>query len=158
MKRLFAPGRGDYFFVLGMLVFALLYLALGLSYKPALREVPVPVACIVIALLVLDLVSRTETALGAALRRRLNPIPARPAYPATRQIEAVLWVAGFALLLVLLGILAAVPVFVFAFMRWRGKRGLIASFLAAGGATLFIWLLFALLLRLTLYPGLVFQG
>ena len=155
MKR-FLPS--DSLFAAGLLIFTLGYLALDFTYKPALRTVPGLVASIMAIFLVLDLASRSDTAWGLALKRRLNTVPDRPDYPALRQFESIGWVAGFAAALVLIGILAAVPLFVFAFLRWRGKLGIPASMLGGAGATLFVWLLFALMLRLTLYPGLIFGG
>jgi len=120
--------------------------------------VPGLVGGIMAIFLVLDLASRSDTAWGRVLKQRLNRVPERPDYPVRRQIESVSWIAGFAAMLVLIGILAAVPLFVFAFLRWRGKLSIAASVLGGTGATLFVWLLFALMLRLTLYPGLIFGG
>jgi hypothetical protein len=155
MKR-FLPS--DALFSAGLMVFTLGYLALDMTYKPALRMVPALVAWIMVILLAIDLTSRSDTDLGRALKRRLNPVPDRPDYPLGRQIDAACWVAGFAAALVLIGILAAVPLFVFAFLHWRGKLGIAASLVGGAGATIFIWLLFALMLRLALYPGLIFGG
>ena len=155
MKR-FLPS--DSLFAAALLVFTLAYLALDFTYKPALRTVPALVASIMAILLVLDLASRSDTPWGRAIKRRLNAVPDRPDYPVRRQIESACWVAGFAAALVSIGILAAVPLFVFAFLRWRGKLGIPASVLGGAGATIFVWLLFALMLRLTLYPGLIFGG
>lgn len=158
MKRFFAARGGDPLFAAGLLIIAVAYLALAYTYKPALRAVPAIVAWILVVLLMLDLASRTETRLGHALRRRVNPAAERPPYSATRQLEAILWIAGFAAALILIGVLYAVPLFVFTFMRFRGHRPIWASLLGGGAVLSFIWLLFVLLLRLPLYPGLIFGG
>lgn len=158
MRRLFGTGARDSFFALGLLIFTLAYLALDYTYRPALRTVPAIVAWIVIVLLVLDLASRTETPLGRALRRHISAAAPQTPYPVMRQITAVLWIAGFAAALVAIGVMFAVPLFVFAFMRFRGGRPVWASLLGGVGVALFVWLLFVLLLRLELHPGLVFGG
>ena len=66
--------------------------------------------------------------------------------------------AGFVAGLVLIGILHAIPLFVFAAVRWRGKRSYVVSLAIAAATTLFIWLLFARLLRIELYAGLLGGG
>jgi Tripartite tricarboxylate transporter TctB family len=158
MKRVSAALARRSAFALGLLVFTLAYLTLDYTYGPALRTVPALVGWIMVILLLLDLASQTQTALGRALRSQLSAAPPQVSYPLARQTAAILWVAGFAAALVLIGVLLAVPLFVFAFMRWRGRRPVWASLLGSGGVALFVWLLFVLLLRLELYPGLVFGG
>jgi Tripartite tricarboxylate transporter TctB family len=149
---------GDVVFAVALLLGTIAYLALAYTYRPALRAVPAAVAWIMAAFLVIDLASHTDTALGRALRQRVNPLAERAFYSAWRQLEAMLWVAGFAVALILLGVLYAVPLFVLAFMRLRGRRPIWVSLLGAGAVTAFVWLLFAQLLRLALYPGLLFGG
>jgi hypothetical protein len=158
MKRAFLVGRGDVLFILALLLVTLAYLGLAYSYKPALRAVPAAVASVMVVFLAIDLVSHLDTPLGRALRQRLNPAAERPAYAALRQIEAILWVAGFAALLIVIGVLYAVPAFVFAFMRFRGRRPVWASLVGGAAVTGFLWLLFSALLHLALYPGLLFGG
>jgi hypothetical protein len=68
----------------------------------------------------------------------------------------MLWIAGFALALVEIGIVYAVPLFVVAFMRVQGQRPLWASVLGGAGVMLVVWLLFSVLLRLPLYGGALF--
>lgn len=156
MKKPRALG-GDFVFALALLVVASAYLAIASTYAPALRAVPAAVASVVVVLLLLDLLSRTSTRLGRSLER-INPPSERAPYPLARQLEAMLWIAGLAAGLVLLGVLVAIPLFVFAFLRFRGQRAIITSAFGAGCAAAFIWLLFSVLLRLPLYPGILFGG
>ena len=158
MRRLTRPINGDVVFALALLAFALGYLALAYSYKPALGAVPAAIAWMLVVFLALALGSHTDTPLGRYLRRRVNPEAERPFFPAWRQIEAMLWVGGFAGALIVLGVLAAVPLFVVAFMHFRGRRPLWLSLIGSAAVTIFVWLLFAQLLRLELYPGLIFGG
>jgi hypothetical protein len=164
MRRILGTPVIDYLPALGLLIVTALYLAAAYGYKPTVRAFPAGVAWIMVVLLALDLASRTDTGAGRALAGWLNPASSRhaaeaeSAYPLARQVAAVLWVAAFAAMLVLLGILCAVPLYVFAALRFRGERRYRTCVLGAAGATVFIWLLFSVLLRLSLYPGLVFGG
>ncbi|HUB96275.1 MAG TPA: tripartite tricarboxylate transporter TctB family protein [Stellaceae bacterium] len=159
-RRLLGAPLTDYLPAAGLAAATLAYLALAYGYTTAVRAFPAGVAWVMLVLLALDLASRTETRLGRALMRTLNPAAAAPpaAQSRARQITSVLWVAGFAALMVLVGILGAVPVYVFAATRWHGRRSLGACVAVAAGATFFVWLLFSVVLRLALYPGLVFGG
>jgi hypothetical protein len=139
------------------------YLISAYQYPPDSRSFPAMVAWAMLALVSLDLISRTPTAAGRAVMRWLNPAAQadhgpHTSYPVRRQVAAVAWVLGFAGTLVLIGVLAAVPLFVFASMRLRGGRPMLVSLATAGGAVLFIWLLFSVLLRLPLYPGVLVSG
>jgi hypothetical protein len=66
----------------------------------------------------------------------------------------VLVVAG----MTLVGILRTVPVFVFSALRWGGGRNLTTSLVVALVLTGLIWGTFGGLMRLELYPGLLFGG
>lgn len=165
MHVLGTPLR-DYLAPLTLWIVAAVYLAAAAGYPAELRAFPAMVAWAMLILVSLDLASRTRTPVGDALTRWLNPaaVPERAAshtssgYAATRQLLAILWVAGFAAALVVLGVLTAIPLYVFASMRLRGGRPVWICAMTAGGATLFIWLLFSVVLRLQLYPGIVFAG
>jgi hypothetical protein len=75
-----------------------------------------------------------------------------------RQFAAVLWLAGFATALLLIGVLYAVPLYVFASLRLRGRRSYPVCLAGGAGMALLVWSLFAVLLHLNLYPGLLFGG
>jgi hypothetical protein len=154
VRRIFGTALDEYLPALGLLVFTTLYLIVAYRYKPLVRAFPAGVAWFMLAILALDLLSRTETRFGRAVARWLNP-SATAGRREGNPVPAILWLAGLALLLVLIGIYAAVPIFVFASLRWRGRRGYGMCLLTAGAATAFIWLMFSVLLRLSLYPGML---
>jgi hypothetical protein len=164
MKRVLGTPIGDYLPALGLWFFTALYLDLAYHYKPVVRAFPAGVAWIMLVLLSLDLVSYTKTRAGGALMRWLNPAAtarhaeAEAQQPPPRHVSAVLWLILFATLIVLIGILAAVPIYLFSALRWRGGRSYRACVIGAAGATLFVWLLFSVVLRIVLYPGLLFGG
>ena len=163
MKRLLGTPAVEYLPALALWLLTALYLQAAYHYKPDVRAFPAGVAWVMLAFLTLDLVSRSQTRLGGALMRWLNP--AAPTHPVeaetpapARQVAAVLWLVAFVALMVLVGILAAVPAYLFAALRWHGRRSYRACALGAAGATLFVWLLFSVVLRIALYPGLLFSG
>jgi hypothetical protein len=159
MRRLPAKALADITPALGLLIITVAYLIVAYQYSPASRAFPVMVAWLMIVLLALDLVSRTPTKFGRTVTRWLNPASAAETIHINRQdLVAVLWVAGFVTALVLIGVLYAVLLFVFASARWRGKRSYTLSFVLAVSTTLFVWLLFTWLLRIELYPGLLSGG
>ena len=102
------------------------YLAIAYTYTEQARLFPVPVGWLMLLLLALDLVSRTKTPIGEMLTSLLNPAAeaegAEPRFPVLRQLSAILWVAFFTAAMVLIGIMAAVPLYVFGSMRFHGRK------------------------------------
>lgn len=164
MKRFLGTPITDYMPALGLLALTAVYLATAYNYSADARAVPAGVAWAMLVLVTLDLVSRTRTRPGSALMHWLNPAgdaakqEGAKHYPLLKQAGAVLWVAAFAAALVLIGILYAVPLYVFSSLYFQGRRPLLTCLGVSAAATAMIWLLFAVVLRLELYPGILFGG
>jgi hypothetical protein len=164
VKRFLGTPVIAYLPAAALLVVAVIYLVTAYSYTAQARAFPMSVAWATIVLVALDFVSRTHTAIGEKLTRWFNPAAApgqaetRPHQLSGKQIAAVLWMAGFVILIVGIGFLYAVPIYVFASMRFRGGRPLWLCLLVSAAITLFIWLLFTQVLKLELYPGLLFSA
>ena len=164
MRRVFGTPIVDYLPALILWLLTAGYLVTAYGYSVESRVMPALVAWSMLALLMLDLISRTQTRFGRALTRWLNPAAAQveAASPdrdtARRQFAAVLWLAGLATALLLIGVLYAVPVYVAASLRLRGRRSYTVCLAAGAGMALLVWLLFAVLLQINLYPGLLFGG
>ncbi len=163
--RLFGTAAVDYVPALAAAAAAGAYLAAAYAYSPDARAAPLLIGWTVMALAVLDFASRTQTTLGQTLTRWLNPVAARPraghghtAYPLTRQIAAIAWIAGFVAAFALIGALYAIPLYVVAATRWRGGRPWLVCAISAACTLAGVWLLFSRLLRLEFYPGLLFGG
>jgi len=161
VKRAFGTPVVDYVPALVMLAVTVGYLAIAYTYTPQARLFPVPVGWLMLALLALDVVSRTKTPIGESLTRLLNPAAevegAEPRYPVLRQLSALLWVGLFTAALVLIGIMYAVPLYVFGSMRFHGRKSYQTSLIAAVCVTAFTWVLFAFALQVELYPGALFS-
>ena len=164
MKRVFGTPITAYMPAFGLLLVTAIYLATAYNYSADARMVPAGVAWVMLVLVLLDLVSRTQTGIGAALMHWLNPagdaakLKDVKHYPLLKQLAAVLWVSGFAAALVLIGILYAVPLYVFSSLYFQGRRPLTVCVGISVAATAMIWLLFAVVLRLELFPGIMFGG
>ena len=161
MKRVLGTPFVEYVPALVMVAITIGYLALAYTYAPRARLFPVPVGWLMLLLLALDLVSRTKTPTGEALTRLLNPAAeaegVEPRFPLLRQFSALLWVAFFTAALLLIGIMYAVPLYVFGSMRFHGKKSYLTSLITAICVAAFTWLLFAFALQVELYPGLLFE-
>lgn len=163
MNTILGAPLKAYLPALGFLAFTIVYLSMAYTYEDDARAFPSGVAWVMLALTLLDLVTRTKTPVGIALLRVFNPaaedhVPARGLdLPPLKQIFAILWIFGFAALLYLIGILAAVPAYVFVSMRFRSGLSYLLSIAVAVLMALIIWALFGLVLRIDLYPGLLFD-
>jgi uncharacterized membrane protein len=152
MARAFGTELSEYLPAAGAAAVAAVYLGAAYQYSPEARAAPLLIGWSVIVLAALDVVSRTQTPIGRALSSFLNPVTNRPRHghgaapqPAGKQIMAIVWIAGFVAAFALIGATLAIPLYVFAATRWRGGRPFAVCLLA--------WLL-----RLELYPGLLFGG
>jgi hypothetical protein len=142
------------------LLAAIAVLAAASHYPAQARAFPDAVAWLLTILATLDLLSVNGTSAGNRIRGLLNPSVAalEGEAQAATQVRAILWLALFTVMLVLIGILYAVPLYMLASMRLRGNRSWLISLAVAGATTAFIWFLFAGILRLELYPGYLFGG
>ncbi len=165
MARAFGTELSEYLPAAGAAAVAAVYLGAAYQYSPEARAAPLLIGWTVIVLALLDIVSRTRTPIGRALSAVLNPVTNRPRHghgaepqPAAKQIMAIAWIAGFVAAFALIGAALAIPIYVFAATRWRGGRPFAVCLLSAALTLAGIWFLFAWLLRLELYPGLLFGG
>jgi hypothetical protein len=165
MARAFGTEISEYLPAAGAAAVAAVYLGAAYRYSPDARAAPLLIGWTVIVLAALDIVSRTQTSIGRALSGFLNPVTNRPRQshgaapqPAAKQIMAIVWIAGFVAAFALIGAALAIPLYVFAATRWRGGRPFAVCLLSAAVTLAGIWFLFAWLLRLELYPGLLFGG
>lgn len=135
------------------------------SYPPKAAAVPTLVAWLTIALALVDAAARTETALGRTLRRLVNAeqviewqAQGDGEASARRVVWSIVWLLAYLAGVALAGFLAATPAYIFLYVKLHGGRSALTAATAAAGTTLGIWLVFALLFRYPLHPGLLFGG
>ena len=134
------------------------FLLMGGRLAHGAGAMPVLVGSAMLVLTSFDLATCLPGGLSAQLRALLNP--ARPrrhsaARPALVGCALVVLVSGG---LVGFGVMASVPLFVLVALRFGADRDWSFSLAGAAIVTLAVWLLFARLLGLTLFPGLLFGG
>ena len=147
----------------------LLLIALGallvhaaLGYGETGRQLPVLVGGVTIALAMLDLLSRFGGRIGAWLHEALgagfDDREMKHAPPITEELRQAGWLAACLGLIVLLGLLAAVPLFIFLYTWRQGRQPVIASVTAAVAVAVLVGLVFEVALDYQLYRGLLFGG
>jgi hypothetical protein len=151
VKAAFGQAWIDALPAVAIFAHTLAFLVVGYHYPPLARQFPVTVALVMLVLAGLDIASRIKAPTVA---------PGSVEEVASRwvQVAAVLWLAGFAALLLLVGVLCAVPLYVLASLRLRGHRPWLRCVLAAAASTSIVWLLFSAALRIELYRGIIFGG
>ena len=133
------------------------YLTVAYGYEPNARLMPVAVAWIMFGLLAIDMLIASGTRAGQFAARLLNPsVAADEKLDPVRQFSALLWPSVFTLLLLGVGVLAAVPIYVFASMRFHGRWSYRWSAVTAVAASALTWFLFEILLQTNLYAGALF--
>jgi hypothetical protein len=149
-----------------LLALAAGFVAAAAQYGAASRTVPQLIGGATMLFCALDIISRSDTLWGRRIAASLNPagladaspVAERHRPPRRRQAAAVGGIAGFTLALVLAGLLPSVAAFVTLSLRCGAGQGWRSSLLTATAVTLMVWLLFAVLLRLVPFPGLLFGG
>lgn len=164
MARLRRHHRGSLLPPAVMWLLSAGYLAMAYGFPPEARMVPVLIGWSMLVLSALDLLSRLSIPAGRLVARALNPsllqepLPDSSAGQWPRQTVAVVAVVVLALGLLLLGVMIAVPLFMLPAMRFGAGRKWWSSLLGAAAMALLMWAVFARLLGLDLYPGLLFHG
>ena len=140
------------------------FLLSAYAYEGRTRQVPVLVGWILLGLCVLDVVAASATRAGTAVRAffagtvvgERNDDMAN--YPVGKAIVAMLWPTAFLVTVVLIGLVAAIPIYVFLFVLIQGRSGVGRALLASVITTGCIYLLFEKLLRYEMYQGVLFAG
>lgn len=164
MKRLFGTSLVAYVPPAVLWLVALAFIIIGRGYEPQSRMMPILIGRAMLVLAALDLASRARTRWGRALLDWLNPAaavpdeaaPGKATFPA--ELGYVLWIAIFVAALVWLGAFVATPLFLLASLTLVGRRSLVESVVVTLVVCGFVWILFTLVLQLSLFPGLLFGG
>jgi len=75
-----------------------------------------------------------------------------------KEIQGFLWICFFLLFLYLGGFLVSIPLYMFAFLRFSARRPFKECLFMATGSTLFVYILFIVLMEYRLYPGVFLAG
>lgn len=141
--------------LIGVAAYAI-HAALGWPFKTRLfpLTVAIPLMILGAAQLLMEILGKAESAEGPAVDLEFSAdVP--PEVARRRVIGAFLWVAGFILLVYLLGFPLAVPIFMFSYLSTQSRVGVLLSL----GLTVVTWLsfygLFQRLIHLSFEDGLI---
>lgn len=161
MSRLLNSG-----FIVAVLValFAALVLSTAYGYSGISGTFPQLVGWIFLGLALLEVlvqvlaVRKPARAPAPQAEARQAGSPDADNTSAVKEMKGFLWLGGLLLGLYLVGFMVSTPLYVFAFLRFSGGRGLGMSAAVAAGATAFVYVVFIQLLEYKLYPGILLAG
>jgi hypothetical protein len=142
-------------FLIGLAAYAV-YSAWGWTFKARLFPLSVSIPLIVLAAaqLLLDLFGKAETASGPAVELEFGAdVP--PDIARRRVINIVIWIAGFIMLVFLLGFPIAVPLFIFSYLALQSRLGWWQSACLTAMAWGFFYGVFERLIHLRFEDGLI---
>jgi hypothetical protein len=164
MKKLWGTSVVEYLPPAALLFLSAGFLKTAYGFNGASSAMPVLIGWTMVTLTSLDLITRLRLPLGDMLARALNPsslkavhAPAAP-FQSLRQLVAVAGIIVFVASMVVVGILPTVSVFMLVALRFGARRGWMFSLIGAAGMSLLVWAMFARLLGLEIFPGLLFDG
>ena len=135
---------------------ALIFVVWSYSYDGSSRQFPLMVGYATLVLGILDLIARSDLPMAQTLRRCLGATASNERAPSgalRRELVAMLWISGFVMATLLIGILAAAPIYIIAAMMLQGRKPLRHSLIAAVSTTVFLWFVFEVCMSYTLYRG-----
>jgi hypothetical protein len=164
MKKLWGTSAVEYLPPAALCLLSVGFLVTAYGFNAASGAMPVLIGWTMVILTALDLITRVRAPVGDMLARALNPSslngthePAAP-FLAMRRLVAVASILVYLASMVLVGVLPTVPVFMIVALRFGAGRGWLFSLVGAAGMVLLVWAVFARLLGLAIFPGLLFDG
>ncbi len=165
MRMIPESRRPTAWFLLAILAAILAFIAVSYTYKPNDRIFPLMVGYAAIPLILLDLLTLTETKIGerislffsAKTPEQIDEEVDRTERRLDRELIVFLWMSVLVLGIYLFGFLASTPVFVFCWMKYRGDYSIRSSLYSAISTVGFIYILFELVLQYELYTGVLFE-
>jgi len=130
------------------------------DYTAQARALPVLVAWTTLGLLVLEAVVQTGTPVGQWVARLFSgraPMADEPdeahAPPVLAQLRGIAWPVVLVALIIVFGILPAVPAYTFLSLKLAGGKSTVRAAGTALGVTAFVWALFEWSMSYPLYRG-----
>ena len=152
--------RGPLYFALGLFALTVFFIYLSYGYTPKVRLFPLMVGYTGLILCTLDLISLTGTGFGRIIDtvfsgKAVKETGKAPKFAPklSRQLIAMAWMVGLTIGIYIVGFMVMVPVYVFSSMLFQGKKSVKKCAYGAVGTTVFVWVMFELLLKYELYRG-----
>jgi hypothetical protein len=164
MKTLWGASAVEYLPPAVLCLVSVGFLVTAYGFNAASGAMPVLIGWTMVILTSLDLLTRLRVPVGVMLARALNPSSltethqAAVPFQAMRQLVAVATILLYLLSMLLVGVLPTVPVFMLVALRFGARRSWLFSLVGAVVMILLVWAVFARLLGLAIFPGLLFDG
>lgn len=154
ISRLLNPGL-----IVAVLVtvFAALVLVTAYSYQGISGTFPQLVGWIFLGLALLEVGVQVVTATRSA-RSGDDRDDEETGVSIAKEFKSIGWLGILLLALYLVGFMISTPLYIFAFLRFSGRRSLAMSAAIALGATAFVYIVFIQLLEYKLFPGVLLMG
>jgi hypothetical protein len=139
-------------------VLAVFALVTAYSYSGASGVFPIFIGWIFLGLTSLESALQLKVILSGKAAVETGDTATEPVAgkSAMQELAGPLWLGTFLVMLYVLGLLLATPLFVFAFLRFSAHRSVWQCAVIALLALIFIYVVFTLLLNYRLYAGVVF--
>jgi hypothetical protein len=147
--------RPSSYFVIATLIFGIGIIIYSLTY-PYLESKLLPIIIAGVLLILAAIQLGKELRADGRNGGEAAPEEEAKSYPLVKGAPSAAWIIGFCLGLYLLGFLVAVPLFVFSYMKSRG-RGWAVSVIVPVILTACIYLIFTTFLQVRLSSGLLFD-
>ena len=152
---------GDSCLLIGIMVFTLAFGFISLTY-PAVKTklVPSTVSGLVFVLAGIQLwkeLSHKEQSEKDSKADAIDEESPESEVGWRENLVAFAWLSGFLVAIYLLGFLTSILLFIFLYMKLN-RRGWTSSIITAVLATALIYLIFVVVLRADLFPGIIIEG
>jgi len=160
--------QGEFLFTLSIAAYVIVLLILSFGYAVESRLFPLLVLVPTMVFLALRFISMTNPRLSRILEpeagmidiekiQRLAQTADERKVMANRREEfkVILWTISLVALVYLLGILPAIALFVFLFVRFYGRKKVVASVVYTLATWIFVYIIFVAVLQARLYTGIL---
>ena len=153
--------RATAWYVLVILATVILFIVTAYQYNLTDRMFPLLVGYVAIPLLVMDLLTLTNTKIGekisvifsAKTPQQVDEDADKTERPVKTELTVFLWMTLLVVGIYLAGFLPMTPIFVYCWMKFRGGYDVRMSLYLALGTLVFVYVLFEIVLSYELYPG-----
>jgi len=158
------PELSGYIVPVSVLVLSTGFFLAAYGYEGRTRQVPVLVGWTLVVLCLLDVIAASATRAGTTVRAFFagttvgERYDEMSHYPVSRVITALLWPTAFVTLVLIIGLVAAIPIYIFLFLLFEGRSRVGRALLAAGITIGCIYVLFEKFFNYEIYQGILFAG
>jgi hypothetical protein len=150
--------RVDLFFCLFLIVLLVVFFVATLGYKPVTRRAPlivmIPLAIMLVGQLAV-LVNKIKKTRAKTVENSL--LPKIDAEKLRKAVQLLLWMMFLLLMIYIAGHVAGILLFLILFLRFASHERWLLSISLGLGVTVALYVLFEVILRIALSPGVIYK-